>query len=130
MEMRTNNIVGTIVMESGNDAHYTKMWDQIGVYGITNWRLSNTYLFLANFFTIGTINTSVVVRVERNGAFSNMGMSAGVTVPLTSEGDLYSKSMTKSAGGQFEWKVLNMPISVGMSGEDAGAQIKFNVVQL
>lgn len=130
MEMRTNNITGTLVMEDGNEAHYTKMWNQIGVYGITNWELSNSYLFLANFFSIGTINVNIVVRTERNGAFSNFGMSAGVTVPLSSEGNLYAKSMTKSAGGQFEWKVLNIPISVGMSAEAAGAQIKFNVVQL
>lgn len=130
MEMRTNDIVGTIVTESSNDAHFTKMWDSIGVYGITNWTASDTYLFLANFFTIGTRNVNIVVRTERNSSFSNAGMSAGVTVPLSSEGSLYNKSMTKSSGGQFEWKVLNIPVSVGMAGELDGAQIKFNLVQL
>ena len=38
--------------------------------------------------------------------------------------------MTKSDGGQFEWKVLNIPIAVGMAGEAAGDQIKFNIVQV
>ena len=130
MEMRTNDITGTIVVEGVADAHYTKMWNQIGVYGITNWTTSNSYLFLANFFTIGTRNVNIVVRTEYNGSFSDMGMDAGVTVPLRSEGNLYAKSMTKSDGGQFEWKVLNIPIAVGMAGEAAGDQIKFNIVQV
>lgn len=131
MEMRTNDITGVIDTTGGNEAHYNKMTDQIGVYGTTNTNeRPDDYLFLARFFTIGTINVGIMVQVEHSSMFAGMGADVGVTVPLTSEGTLYSKSMTKSSGNQFEWKVQNMPLFVGMAFESQGAQIKFNVVQL
>lgn len=131
MEMRTNDITGVIDTTGGNEAHYKKMADLIGVYGTTNTNeRPDDYLFLARFFTIGTINVGIMVQVEHSSMFAGMGADVGVTVPLTSEGTLYSKSMTKSSGNQFEWKVQNMPLFVGMAFESQGAQIKFNVVQL
>ena len=131
MEMRTNNITGVINVDGGNEAHYTKMVDQIGVYGITNTDVRpDDYLFLAKFFTIGTYNVTVMMQVEHSSMFAGMGVDVGVAAPLTSEGTLYWKSMTKSSGNQFEWKVQNTPLFVGMAFESQGEQIKFNVVQL
>ena len=137
MEMRTNDIVGTIHTNGGDEPHYSKMWNQIGVYGITNTTANpNSYLFLANFFTIGTRNVKVMMRVEYSGLVAGFGADVGVTAPLRSEGkyegdaQYYTKSMTKSAGGQFEWMVQNTPITVGMAGQMEGEQIKFNVVQI
>lgn len=137
MVMRKDNISGTIYTSGGNEPHYSKMWDQMGVYGITNTTTNpNDYLFLANFFTIGTRNVKVMMRVEYSGLMAGLGADVGVTVPLSSEGkysgegQYYTKAMTKSAGGQFEWKVQNTPITVGMAGQSEGDQITFNVVQI
>ena len=108
------------------------MWDQMGVYGITNTTaLPNSYLFATNLFTIGTRNVdNVMVRIEHNGLIAGLGADVGVTIPLHSEGTYYQKSMTKSAGGQFEWYIQNLPLFVGMSGQSEGDQIKFNIVQI
>lgn len=131
MEMRTNNITGVINVNGGNESHYTKMSGQVGVYGITNTDVRpDDYLFLAKFFSIGTHNVNIMVQVEHSGMFSGIGVDVGVTTPLTSEGMLYKKSMTKSSGNQFEWKVQNMALFVGMAFESQGDTIKFNVVQL
>jgi len=132
MVMRTNDITGVIAGEdAGNEAHYAKMWNQSGVYGITNTTaLPDSYLFTTNLFTIGTRNVTVMIQIEHSGMMAGLGVDVGVTVPLYSEGTNYQKSMTKSAGGQFEWRIQNLPLFVGMSGESAGEQIKFNIVQI
>lgn len=131
MEMRTNNITGVINVDGGNEAHYQKMWEQMGVYGLTNTGVyPDDYLFLARFFTIGTSNVNIMIQVEHSGMMAGLGADVGVTVPLSSEGVMYKKNMTKSAGDQFEWKVQNTPLFVGMAGESQGDTIKFNVVQL
>lgn len=131
MEMRTNNITGVININGGNESHYNKMWEQMGVYGLTNTtERPDDSLFLANFFTIGTSNVTVMVQVEHSGMMAGLGADVGVTCPLNSEGTYYWKSMTKSAGSQFEWKVQNMPLFVGMASEADGDTIQFNVVQL
>ena len=132
MEMRTNNITGAINTNGGNEAHFTKAWNQSGIYGITNTEVNPySYLFLAKLFTIGTVNVSnVMVRVEYNGLNStDVGASAGVCIPLNSEGQRYHKSMTK-AGSQFDWMIQNIVVSVGMSAEHEGEQFKFNLVQI
>ena len=131
MEMRTNNITGVININGGNEAHYTKMWEQMGVYGLTNTtERPNDYLFLARLFTIGTVNVTVMVQVEHSGMMAGLGADVGVTVPMSSEGTYYWKNMTKSAGDQFEWMIQNTPLFVGMAGEAQGDTIKFNVVQI
>lgn len=132
MVMRTNDITGVIAgSEAGNEAHYTKMWNQSGVYGMTNTTaLPDSYLFTTNLFTIGTRNVTVMIQVEHSGMMAGLGADVGVTVPLYSEGTYYQKSMTKSAGGQFEWRIQNLPLFVGMSSEAEGEQIKFNIVQI
>lgn len=137
MEMRTNNIVGTIGSSGDAGPHYQKMWDQIGVYGLTNTTTNpDDYLFLTNFFTIGTRNAKVMMRVLYSGLMAGLGADVGVTVPLRSEGkytgreQYYTIGMTKSPGGQFEWMVQNTPISVGMAGEREGSQITFDVMQI
>lgn len=130
MEMRTNNITGVIDTNMGNTPRYSISWYQSGIYGITNTEVNPySYLFLANLFTIGTVNVNnVMVQVERNGL--GHGASAGACTPLTSEGNAHVKSMTKSGGGQFEWMIQNLVVSVGMTGEADGDQIKFNLVQI
>ena len=131
MEMRTNGITGVINVNGGNEAHYNKMWEQMGVYGLTNTtERPDDYLFLARFFTIGTRNVTVMMQVEHSGMMAGLGADVGVTVPLNSEGVMYKKNMSKSSGNQFEWKVQNTPLFVGMAGESQGDTIKFNVVQL
>lgn len=131
MEMRTNGITGVINVNGGNEAHYQKMWEQMGVYGLTNTsERPDDYLFLARFFTIGTRNVTVMMQVEHSGMMAGLGADVGVTVPLNSEGVMYKKNMSKSSGNQFEWKVQNTPVFVGMAGESQGDTIKFNVVQL
>ena len=131
MEMRTNNIIGVLDTSGGNESHYAKMWDQMGVYGLTNTDVNPTdKLFVARLFTIGTINVTALVRTEHSGMAAGLGADVGVIVPLTSEGIQYQKSMTKASSGQFDWNIQNMPITVGMAAQANGDQIIFNFVQI
>ena len=131
MNFRVDNVQGVININGGNEAHYNKMWEQMGVYGLTNTtEMPNSYLFKMNLFTIGTINVKVLIQIEHNGMMAGIGCDVGCTPYLSSEGTYYWKNMTKSPGGQFEWLIQNLPLFVGMAGESDGQSISFNAYQV
>ena len=131
MNFRVDNVQGVININGGNEAHYNKMWEQMGVYGLTNTtERPDSYLFKMNLFTIGTINVKVLIQIEHNGMMAGIGCDVGCTPYLSSEGTYYWKNMTKSPGGQFEWLIQNLPLFVGMAGESDGQSISFNAYQV
>ena len=131
MDMRTNNItcnlittvpVGTggVVISRGDAMYYAYTNDTPD---------SNTHVFQAKFFTIGTKNVHIAARVDYSGNMANMGMMVGTLMYLTDSGTHYP-GVKKVPGVPYMWYVKNTVMTTGVSSATEGDSFTFNVVQI
>ena len=131
MEMRTNNITCALVttVPQGTGGVVISRGDAM-YYAYTNdTPTSDTHVFQAKFFTIGSKNVKISARVDYSGNMANMGMMVGTLMYLTDSGTYYP-GVKKVPSVPYMWYVKNTVLTTGVSSATGGDLFTFSTVQI
>lgn len=116
--MAFNNHYSTIYVEAGQwtpgvPLHIALAANDAAIYGYTNPSDETGYIFIARFFTIGTINVKVDVETSLNVPVDMYTIMGGMKNSLNNTSA--NQGIIKDSTDQFSWKVRNICMGVGIA---------------
>ena len=129
--MAFKNHYDTIYVEAGQwtpgtPLHVTLAANNAAIYGYTNPGDETGYIFMARFFTIGTINVKVNVETALNVPLTAYSIMGGLNNTLNNTSA--NPCITKDSTDQFSWKVRNICMAVGAANSNTTCEGDINQI--
>ena len=129
--MTFNNHYDTIYVEAGQwtpgvPLHITLAANNAAIYGYTNPGDETGYVFIARFFTIGTINVKVDVETALNVPVDQYTIMGGLNNSLNNTSA--NPGIVKDSTDPYSWKVRNICMAVGIANTDITCEGDINQI--